>query len=288
MIIFILATAAFADSVFSVRAAGAFDFILTKTPKSATTKPSYADSFDHVVLKTPGLGFDAGIGLKLSDSIVLYGDFSMTFPSEIKYGSEAYTKKENEDNMKDEKNKCEEGNYLGINFTDVQGNAFMTSVSAHLGFAKRVTNPDSLFNVELGGGVGYSRASTGFRMTMKEVKKIDEENYETKLYHLDDYDILSELSLDLYINAEYKLGDHISVGGTIIPGFVFFSSSKVYCTTIDFGAPYGYVRGPVESDKYYSTSDADFQATGMKPKYENSGFSTGFSLNTAIGVTFHF
>ena len=76
IIILVLATAAFADSIFSMRAAGAFDYITYRTPKSSTDIPDYTLSFDNTQVTTPGLGFDVGADLKLSNTLVLYGDFS--------------------------------------------------------------------------------------------------------------------------------------------------------------------------------------------------------------------
>lgn len=281
MIILVLATAAFADSIFSMRAAGAFDLVSAKTPPSATTRPSYAAGFNNTVINTPGFGFDVGMDLMLSDTIGLYGDFSMTFPSKVSLGDSTYTRTQLEEDMEINKAAWEEGRDLPdeheiTKFKDIKGKVFLTTVSAHLGFSKAINTGDNPFRVALGGGVGYTRNSTGYRMTM--IK----DNSDGKLYHMDDYEVFSTLSLDMYINAEYKLGNHFSVGAVLMPGFVFFNSSKQYATAlVTDSADY-----PVDDSTYYSTDPE--KRNGMKPVYENSGFTTGFSLNTAIGITYHF
>lgn len=281
MIILVLATAAFADSIFSMRAAGAFDLVSAKTPPSATTRPSYAADFNNTVINTPGFGFDVGMDLMLGDTIGLYGDFSMTFPSKVSLGDSTYTRTQLETDLEDEKKDCEDGivypgTSTGVEFKDIKGKVFLTTVSAHLGFSKAFNTGDGPFKVALGGGVGYTRNSTGYRMTMIRV------NSDGNLYHLDQYEVFSTLSLDMYINAEYMLGNHFSVGAVLMPGFVFFNSSKQYATALlSDTASY-----PVNDVDYYSTDSE--KRNGMKPVYENSGFTTGFSLNTAIGITYHF
>lgn len=281
MIILVLATAAFADSIFSMRAAGAFDLVSAKTPPSATTRPSYAADFNNTVINTPGFGFDVGMDLMLGDTIGLYGDFSMTFPSKVSLGDSTYTRSQLEDVVEKEKSDCESGIDIpdvgtNIKFKDIKSNVFLTTVSAHLGFSKAINTGDNPFRVALGGGVGYTRNSTGYRMTMIRVES------DGKLYHMDDYEVFSTLSLDMYINAEYKMGNHFSVGAVLMPGFVFFNSSKAYSTAL----PTDTASYPVDDSTYYSTDSE--KRNGMKPVYENSGFTTGFSLNTAIGITYHF
>ena len=281
MIILVLATAAFADSIFSMRAAGAFDLVSAKTPPSATTRPSYAADFNNTVINTPGFGFDVGMDLMLGDTIGLYGDFSMTFPSKVSLGDSTYTRSQLEDVVEKEKSDCESGIDIpdvgtNIKFKDIKSNVFLTTVSAHLGFSKAINTGDNPFRVALGGGVGYTRNSTGYRMTMIRVES------DGKLYHMDDYEVFSTLSLDMYINAEYKMGNHFSVGAVLMPGFVFFNSSKAYSTAL----PTDTASYPVDDSTYYSTDSE--KRNGMKPVYENSGFTTGFSLNTAIGFTYHF
>lgn len=270
-IILILATAAFADSIFSMRAAGAFDLTTLKTPQNVTQVPKFAQkvSLDRVPIKDSGFGFDTGLELKLSEEISLYGDFSMVFPSSVQIDDFEYVKADIDDLVEGAKE-------LYSDYTDIEGKAFLTTVSAHLGFAKAVNLGGSPFRLNIGAGVGYSRTSVGDKMTM--IK-------DNTLYHMDDYHVLSSLSADLYVNAAYKLGDHFSVGAVLIPGFVFFSSSKLYCTV---NSENDDTCQPVPSNLYYSTDSDAKWATGMKPKYENSGFCAGFSLNTAIGFTYHF
>ncbi len=281
MIILILATAAFADSIFSMRAAGAFDFVSYTTPKSTTDKPDYTLSFDHTQVKTPGFGFDVGADLKLSESIVLYGDFSMVFPSKITVGNEGYSKAMAQEMVDFYKDAAEKGEIAGDPdhhiYKNIDGKAFLSTVSAHLGFAKLINTGSSVFGLTLGGGVGYTRTSSGFKMTMVR------ETSDGKLYHMDNYEVYSDLSLDLYVNARYQFSDHFSVGATVMPGFIFFSSSKQYATVAELAGEKYPV--PVSSEDYYK---ADGLGSGITPKYENSGFCAGFSLNTAIGVTFHF
>ena len=284
MIILVLATAAFADSIFSMRAAGAFDLVSAKTPPSATTRPSYAADFNNTVINTPGFGFDVGMDLMLGDTIGLYGDFSMTFPSKVSLGDSTYTRSQLVDDMEYWKNTLETTGIdlpgppeeHAVKFKDIKSNVFLTTVSAHLGFSKAINTGDNPFRVALGGGVGYTRNSTGYRMTMIRVES------DGKLYHMDDYEVFSTLSLDMYINAEYKMGNHFSVGAVLMPGFVFFNSSKAYSTAL----PTDTASYPVDDSTYYSTDSE--KRNGMKPVYENSGFTTGFSLNTAIGITYHF
>ena len=270
-IILILATAAFADSIFSMRAAGAFDLTTLKTPQNVTQVPVFAQklSLDRVPIKDSGFGFDTGLELKLSEEISLYGDFSVSFPSKVVFDDYETTKAALDELVEIVKKEYTE-------YSDIEGKAFLTTVSAHLGFAKAVNLGGSPFRLNIGAGVGYSRTSVGDKMTM--IK-------DNTLYHMDDYHVLSSLSADLYVNAAYKLGDHFSVGAVLIPGFVFFSSSKLYCTVINETDD---TCQPVPSSQYYSTDSDAKWATGMKPKYENSGFCAGFSLNTAIGITYHF
>lgn len=271
MIILIIASAVFAEGVFSFRGAGAFDLTAYQTPKNVTQVPVFAQeiSLDRVPIRGMGFGFDAGLELKLSEEICLYGDFSMTFPSKVKIDDYEITKKALDELVEGAKE-------LYSEFSDIEGKAFLTTVSAHLGFARALNLGDSPFRLNIGGGVGYTRTSVGDKMTMVN---------DNTLYHMDDYHVLSSLSADLYVNAAYKLGNHFSVGAVIMPGFVFFSSSKLYCTVLN---EYSTTCVPVPSNQYYSTdSDSKWQ-TGMKPKYENSGFCAGFSLNTAIGITYHF
>ena len=272
MIILIIASAVFAEGVFSFRGAGAFDLTAYQTPKNVTQVPVFAQkvSLDRVPIRGMGFGFDAGLELKLSEEICLYGDFSMTFPSKVKIDDDHEVTRDSLDEM----TKIIKDMYS--DHSDIEVNAFLTTVSAHLGFARALNLGDSPFRLNIGGGVGYTRTSVGDKTTMVKANT---------LYHMDDYHVLSSLSADLYVNAAYKLGNHFSVGAVIMPGFVFFSSSKLYCTV---ESEYSDTCVPVPSNQYYSTDSESKWQTGMKPKYENSGFCAGFSLNTAIGITYHF
>ena len=68
----------FAAQDVTVRLGGAYGLSVGKTARDAVDT-----ELDRAVFSLSGLGFDAGIEFDLGSNLILYSDFSMTFPSEV-------------------------------------------------------------------------------------------------------------------------------------------------------------------------------------------------------------
>ena len=101
----------------------------------------------------------------------------------------------------------------------------------------------------------------------------------TDFYCFDCFQTIAHISLDLHADVSYMISKNFALCATVMPGLSFYSSSKFYVTTSDMG-----YLSPVKSSVYYG----DGESSGMKPRYENSGFAAGFTLATRLGVSYSF
>lgn len=272
-IVLLLSVALFADGVITANLGGAFSLVSAKNPHSAMNKPTDVDSniladYDLTLEKAAGFGFNVGFDFKLSTDYNLYMDFSMTFPSTVTVGDYEATRSERNDYYNELKELYEE-----IDFTSIVGKAFMNNLEIHIGFSKNIDINSKSFAFRVGGGLGYRRIKSGIQFTARKT-----EEGATLFYCYDEFETLAHVSFDVYANASYKLSDQFSVGVTLMPGVTFYSASKFYATKK------GTNLEPIPSTDYYGGEEN----SGMKPKYENSGFAAGFSLAARIGVSYTF
>ena len=274
LIILIISVALFAEGVITVNFGGAFGLVSAKNPHSATNKPVDVESniltdYDRTLESATGLGFDVGMDFKLSSDYNMYLDFAMTFPFSLTIGQNKYVLNELEifyhDTTKD---------YEDADFTSIDGGPFLNNLAFHVGFSKNIDLNSESFALKLGCGLGYERIKSGFRFT---ARKTEEEN--TQYYCYDEFEVLAHISFDIYAAASYRINDNFSVGITLMPGATFYSSSKFYATMK------GSNLEPIPSSEYYGN---DEEKSGMKPKYENSGFAFGFNLGVRLGASYTF
>lgn len=271
LVLLLITSALFAAGDISVRLGGAFSLVAAKNPQCAINKPT--DGFENILTdydmtmeKAAGFGFDTGLVFKLSSDYNLYFDFSMTFPSSVTVGSYETTRSSLAEDYENDYNDFKDDIR---DFKSITGKTFLTNLEFHVGFTKNIALNDSPFILNIGGGLGYRRISSGEKMTLRDA---------TKYYCYDLFETLAHISLDLNLDASYKVNDNFAVGIVLMPGITFYSSSKLYATI------YENQLNPVESKDYYGDGDN----SGMKPKYENSGFAAGFTLAARIGVSYTF
>ena len=274
LVILFISVSLFAEGVISVKLGGAFGFVSAKNPHSATNKPIDVDSniltdYDRTLERASGFGIDACLDFKLSSDYNMYLDFAMTFPTSLSVGDNEVDKKDNADYYNFLKNTYEE-----VDFTSIDGRGFLNNLAFHVGFSKNIDLNSEPFALKIGCGLGYERIKSGVQFTARKT-----EGDKTQFYCYDEFEVLAHVSFDIYAEASYKISDAFSVGITLMPGATFYSSSKFYATMN------GTNLEPIPSSDYYGSDD---EKSGMKPKYENSGFAFGFNLGVRLGGSYSF
>jgi len=270
LVLILISSALFAAAGISVRLGGAFSLVAAKNPHSAINKPAdvegnYLADYDLTMVNSAGFGFDTGLVFNLSSDYNMYLDFSMTYPGQVSVGDYVETRSDvkNEYDFFKESLEFEE-------FTSVYGSPLLRTLEVHVGFTRKIDLGDSPFNLNIGGGFGYRRIKEGVRLTMRKG---------TDFYCFDCFQTIAHISLDLHADVSYMISKNFALCATVMPGLSFYSSSKFYVTTSDMG-----YLSPVKSSVYYG----DGESSGMKPRYENSGFAAGFTLATRLGVSYSF
>ena len=262
----------FAAQDVTVRLGGAYALSVGKTAKNAITT-----DLDRADLLINGLGFDAGIEFDLGSNLILYSDFSMTFPSGVTL-NDAYSRHYFKQEYEEEKDSWEQGGY---GYYDAEGGSFLSTIDLHLGLSKCVFSNDSLA-MYLGAGFGLDRSKFGYRMTMRKAG-------ETNIYYLDNFKITATVSADVYARFAYCFSDGFSLSVIAMPGLSFFSVTRDHLTAKGDSSPY-----PIEGKYYYNPDtyvDPDHpeqKIVGINPSTENSGFALGFNLGVKLGLTYTF
>lgn len=265
LVLLLITSALFAAGDISVRLGGAFSLVAAKNPHSATNKPTDVEGnkladYDLTMVNCAGFGFDTGFVFGLSSDYNMYLDFSMTFPAKVSVGDYESTVED----LKDEYAFFKDG-FEVEEYSSIYGSSFLTNLEVHVGFTKKINLGESPINLNIGGGLGYRRIKEGVKMTMRK---------DDLFYCFDCFETIAHVSLDLHAEVAYKFNEKFAVCAVLMPGVSFYSASKFY-------APSGL--NPVPSTEYY-----DGENSGMKPKYENSGFAAGFTLAARIGVSYTF
>lgn len=270
LILILISSALFAAGDITIRLGGAFSLVSARNPHSAVNKPAdvegnYLADYDLTLVNSAGFGFDTGLIFKLSSDYNMYLDFSMTYPSQVSVGDYVASRSDvkSEYDFFKESLEYEE-------FSSVYGSTFLRTLEVHVGFTKKIDLGDSPFSLNIGGGFGYRRLKEGVQMTMRKG---------TDFYCFDCFQTIAHISLDLHADASYKISKNFALYASVMPGVSFYSSSKFYVTTSDLG-----YLSPVKSSVYYG----DGESSGMKPRYENSGFAAGFTLAARLGVSYTF
>ena len=267
-------TSLFAAQNVTVRLGGAYGLSAGKTARDAITTD--LDRTDYLM---SGLGFDAGIEFNLGSNLILYSDFSMTFPSKITL-KDPYTRADLEERFTAQKGFWEEAAHTPYSqpFKVQEGGSFLSTIDLHLGLTKCVFSNNSMA-LYLGGGFGLFRTKFGHRMTL--LKESDSgSGYDTEIYYLDDFFIVSTVSADVYARFAYFFGDNFSISLLAMPGLSFFNVTRNHLTDMT-GAP----PQPVEGKNYFNP---EAPIVGINPYAENSGFALGFNLGVKLGATYTF
>ena len=260
----------FAAQDVTVRLGGAYGLSVGKTARNAITT-----DLDRADFLINGLGFDAGIEFDLGSNLILYSDFSMTFPSEVTlngtYGRDNFKEKNEE-----EKDFWEQE---GKGYYGTEGGSFLSTIDIHLGLSKCIFSNDSLA-LYLGAGFGLNRSKFGYKMTLRKAG-------ETDIYYLDNFKIVATVSADVYARFAYCFNDRFSLSVIAMPGLSFFSVTRDHMTQYNDGttwqAPY-----PIVGKDYFNTELDPEKYVGINPRNENSGFSLGFNLGVKLGLTYTF
>ena len=270
LVLILISSALFAAGDITIRLGGAFSLVSARNPHSAVNKPAdvegnYLADYDLTMVKSAGFGFDTGLVFKLSSDYSMYLDFAMTYPGKVSVGDYAATRSD----VKSEYNFFKDS-FEAEDYTSVYGSPFLRTLEVHVGFTKKIDLGESPLSLNIGGGLGYRRLKEGARMTMRKGNIF---------YCFDCFQTIAHISLDLHADLSYNISKHFAVCATVMPGVSFYSSSKFYVTTSDVG-----YLVPIPSSTYYG----DGETSGMKPKYENSGFAAGFALAVRLGVSYTF
>lgn len=269
----------FASQDVTVRLGGAYGLSVGKTARDAITT-----DLDRADYNISGLGFDAGVEFNLGSNLILYTDFSMTFPSEITL-KDPYTRDSLKENYETNKSYWEEGGIPGIYdqpFLAKDGGPFLSTIDLHLGLTKCVFSNNNLA-LYLGAGFGMYRTKFGYRMTM--LKESGSE-YDTSIYYLDDFKIVATISADVYARFAYNFSDRFSLSIIAMPALSFFNVTREHQTAKGEKSPV-----PVVGETYFNPPDDPSDPErwyGINPHAENSGFALGFNLGVKLGVTYSF
>lgn len=265
----------FASQDVTVRLGGAYGLSVGKTARDAITT-----DLDRADYNISGLGFDAGVEFNLGSNLILYTDFSMTFPSKITL-KDPYTRADLEERFKAQKDWWEEAAHepsYSEPFKVTDGGSFLSTIDLHLGLTKCAFSNDSMA-LYLGGGFGLYRAKFGHRMTM--LKESDSgSGYDTSIYYLDDFKIVATLSADVYARFAYFFSDGFSLSIIAMPALSFFNVTRDHYTDKGDFPP-----EPIEGKIYFNPEPP---VVGVNPHSENSGFALGFNLGVKLGVTYSF
>ncbi len=269
----------FASQDVTVRLGGAYGLSVGKTARDAITT-----DLDRADYNISGLGFDAGVEFNLGSNLILYTDFSMTFPSEITL-KDPYTRDSLKENYETNKSYWEEGGIPGIYdqpFLAKDGGPFLSTIDLHLGLTKCVFSNNNLA-LYLGAGFGMYRTKFGYRMTM--LKESGSE-YDTSIYYLDDFKIVATISADVYARFAYNFSDRFSLSIIAMPALSFFNVTREHQTAKGDKSPV-----PVVGETYFNPPDDPSDPErwyGINPHAENSGFALGFNLGVKLGATYSF
>ncbi|MGX8681323.1 MAG: hypothetical protein ACSW74_01570 [Spirochaetales bacterium] len=271
----------FASQDVTVRLGGAYGLSVGKTARDAITT-----DLDRADYNISGLGFDAGVEFNLGSNLILYTDFSMTFPSKITL-KDPYTRESLKENYEANKSYWEEGGShepYEQPFLAKDGGSFLSTIDLHLGLTKCVFSNNNMA-LYLGAGFGMYRTKFGFRMTM--LKEGDSEGeYDTSIYYYDSFKIVATISADVYARFAYNFSDRFSLSIIAMPALSFFNVTRDHSTDIGNTGPF-----PIEGKYYFnpdSYPDPDKKITGINPHSENSGFALGFNLGVKLGATYSF
>jgi len=273
-------TALFAAQDITVLLGGAYGLSTGKTARDAITTD--LDRADYTI---SGLGFDAGVEFNLGSNLILYSDFSMTFPSQITL-KDPYTRDSLKENYETMKLYWEEGGShapYDQPFRSNDGGYFLSTIDLHLGLTKCVFSKNGM-SLYLGGGFGLNRTKFGYRMTM--LKEAESEGeYDTDIYYLDCFKIVATISADVYARFAYSFSDRFSLSVTAMPGLSFFNVTRDHLTAKGSISPV-----PVIGETYFNPPDdpSTDKWYGINPHAENSGFALGFNLGVKLGATYTF
>ena len=274
LVLILLSSALFAAGGISIRLGGAFSLVAARNPHSAVNKPLDVEGndladYDLTMVKSAGFGFDTGLVFSLSSDYSMYLDFSMTYPATMSVGDYVETRSDLDGEYNFFKDSFEEEEY-----TSIYGSPFLKTLEVHVGFTKKIDLGDGPFSLNIGGGLGYRRLKEGHKMTMRK---------EGIFYCFDYFESIAHISLDLHVDASYKISNRFAVCAVLMPGMSFYSSSKFYATLVkNEEIPPKYNPKPIDSNTYYG------EDSSMKPKYENSGFAAGFTMAVRLGVSYTF
>ena len=271
----------FAAHDVTVRLGGAYGLSTGKTARDAITT-----DLDRADYSISGLGFDAGVEFNLGSNLILYSDFSMTFPSQITL-KDPYTRDSLKENYEQIKLYWEEGGAhepYDQPFRANDGGSFLSTIDLHLGLTKCIFSSNGM-SLYLGGGFGLFRTKFGYRMTM--LKESDSEGeYDTDIYYLDNFKIVATLSADVYARFAYFFSDRFSLSIIAMPALSFFNVTRDHLTAKGQQAPI-----PVIGETYFNPPDDPTSPDrwyGINPHSENSGFALGFNLGVKLGATYSF
>ena len=271
----------FASQDVTVRLGGAYGLSVGKTARDAITT-----DLDRADYNISGLGFDAGVEFNLGSNLILYTDFSMTFPSEITL-KDPYTRDSLKENYESIKSYWEEGGShapYDESFLAKDGGSFLSTVDLHLGLTKCVFSNNNLA-LYLGAGFGMYRTKFGYRMTMLKESET-ESGYDTSIYYLDNFKIVATISADVYARFAYNFSDRLSLSIIAMPALSFFNVTRDHLTAKGTNSPV-----PVVGETYFNPPDDPSDPErwyGINPHAENSGFALGFNLGVKLGVSYSF
>ena len=271
----------FASQDVTVRLGGAYGLSVGKTARDAITT-----DLDRADYNISGLGFDAGVEFNLGSNLILYTDFSMTFPSEITL-KDPYTRDSLKENYESIKSYWEEGGShapYDEPFLAKDGGSFLSTIDLHLGLTKCVFSNNNLA-LYLGAGFGMYRTKFGYRMTL--LKESDSgEGYDTSIYYLDNFKIVATISADVYARFAYNFSDRFSLSIIAMPALSFFNVTRDHLTAKGNLSPI-----PVVGETYFNPPEDPSEPDrwyGINPHAENSGFALGFNLGVKLGATYSF
>ena len=274
-------TSLFASQDVTVRLGGAYGLSVGKTARDAITT-----DLDRADYNISGLGFDAGVEFNLGSNLILYTDFSMTFPSEITL-KDPYTRDSLKENYESIKLYWEEGGShapYDEPFLAKDGGSFLSTFDLHLGLTKCVFSNNNLA-LYLGAGFGMYRTKFGYRMTL--LKESDSgEGYDTSIYYLDNFKIVATITADVYARFAYYFSDRFSLSIIAMPALSFFNVTRDHLTAKGNTSPV-----PVVGETYFNPPDDPSDPDrwyGISPHAENSGFALGFNLGVKLGATYSF
>lgn len=268
----------FAAQDVTVRLGGAYGLSVGKTARDAVDT-----ELDRAAFSLSGLGFDAGIEFDLGSNLILYSDFSMTFPSEVTL-KDTYSRDYFKGQFETTKEYWEKG--AGEDFYAAEGSSFLSTIDIHMGLSKCIFSNDDLA-LYLGAGFGLYRSKLGYRMTMLK------DGY-TDIYYLDDFKIVATVSADVYARFAYCFSERFSLSVIAMPGLSFFSVTREHQTAK--GILPSSIVGPIplegrfyfNPDSYSDPGSPETKVFGINPISENSGFSLGFNLGVKLGLTYTF